>query len=87
MGFNSSVEGREVVYIQKSSSGKLAVKVYSSCAVGDRVARGCGDDAIRVVLRGVSGKSQDGGHPRLDPAQVQEDLENRLRQGCSRSDR
>lgn len=47
-GFNRSLQHNEVVY-SFAMSGARIVKVYTSIRVNDDTARGCGEDAIRVV--------------------------------------
>jgi hypothetical protein len=50
-GFEAGVEGREVVYRRKHRKDPtMMVKVYTSLSAGAPTARGCGEDAIRVVL-------------------------------------
>lgn len=51
LGFSSHVANSELVYTKRpySECPELMLKVYTSIAVGDSAARGCGEDAIRVV--------------------------------------
>lgn len=49
-GFTRGVIGREVTYTRvHSRDARLSVTVYTSAAEGSQDARGCGEDAIRVV--------------------------------------
>jgi len=49
-GFTRGVSGREVTYTRKHARDeRLSVVVYTSAAEGAQDARGCGEDAIRVV--------------------------------------
>lgn len=49
-GFTRGVIGREVTYTRKHDRDpRLSVVVYTSAADGAQDARGCGEDAIRVV--------------------------------------
>lgn len=49
-GFTRGIMGREVVFSRKhAKDDRLSVVVYTSAAEGARDARGCGEDAIRVV--------------------------------------
>lgn len=50
MGFARKIQGREVVYFRRNhNDNRLVVKVYTSLAANAAQARGCGQDAIRVV--------------------------------------
>jgi len=50
-GFERYVQGHEVVYRrQHHRDATMWVKVYTSLSATAAVARGCGEDAIRVVL-------------------------------------
>lgn len=55
--FTAGKQGHEVVYTRQSKTNPLLrIAVYSSVTEGSMKARGCGEDAIRVVLLGtVSG--------------------------------
>jgi hypothetical protein len=55
--FTAGKQGHEVVYSRTSKTNPLLrIAVYSSVTEGAETARGCGEDAIRVVLLGkVSG--------------------------------
>jgi hypothetical protein len=49
-GFSRIVQGREIVYVRANGHcPAVRVKVYTSIAVGEKVARECGADAIRVT--------------------------------------
>lgn len=49
-GFTRGVVGREVTYTRKHDRDpRLSVVVFTSVAEGAQDARGCGEDAIRVV--------------------------------------
>lgn len=49
-GFTAAVQGSEVVFVRAHHRCRhLLVKVYTSLSAHAEVARGCGDDAIRVV--------------------------------------
>lgn len=55
-GFEPDRSGNEVTYRRVSrKNSKLSLVVYSSVATGKLSARGCGEDAIRVVLIGDKG--------------------------------
>lgn len=48
-GFIRGIQGKEVIFTRPHHKNKnLQVKVYSSLAVGEKMARGCGGDAIRI---------------------------------------
>ncbi len=49
-GFTRGIMGREVTYTRAhAKDARLSVVVYTSAAEGAQDARGCGEDAIRVV--------------------------------------
>jgi hypothetical protein len=49
-GFTRGIIGREVTYTRAHARDeRLSVVVYTSAAEGSQEARGCGEDAIRVV--------------------------------------
>jgi len=49
-GFTRGIIGREVTYTRAHDlDARLSVVVYTSAAEGAQDARGCGEDAIRVV--------------------------------------
>ncbi len=49
-GFTRGISGREVTYTRRHDRDpRLSVVVYTSAAEGAQDARGCGEDAIRVV--------------------------------------
>jgi len=49
-GFNRSTTGKEVVYIRRHKNPNILIKVYTSIPLEASKARGCGKDAIRVVV-------------------------------------
>lgn len=50
LGFTREVHCNEVVYTRRHNlEPRLQIKVYTSIATGESVARKCGADAIRVV--------------------------------------
>ncbi len=49
-GFTRGISGNEVTYTRRHDrDARLSVVVYTSAAQGAEDARGCGEDAIRVV--------------------------------------
>lgn len=49
-GFSRAVQGNEIVYVRANKyHASVKVKVYTSIRAGQDHARGCGEDAIRVV--------------------------------------
>lgn len=60
-GFTADRSGNELVYRRTSTENPgLTILVYTSVAIGATVARGCGKDAVRVVLVGFMGTRPDG---------------------------
>jgi len=58
--FAAGKKGREVVYTRQSKTNPLLrIAVYSSVTEGAETARGCGEDAIRVVLLGTVASGQE----------------------------
>lgn len=56
--YADSYTGSELVYaIKHHLDQTMMVKVYTSLSVGGSVARGCGEDAIRVLLVFENGKA------------------------------
>ncbi len=53
------IQGREVVMDLYPAESKTAVRVYTSLARGADAVRGCGEDAVRLVL-GYQGKDRNG---------------------------
>lgn len=49
------LQGRERVFWFKERQGFAEVRVYTSIAMGEAAVRGCGEDAIRIVVGVVDG--------------------------------
>ncbi len=64
---HEGVEGREVVIDLYPAGSRAAVRVYTSLARGAGAVRGCGEDAVRLVV-GYQGKDKSG-KPRFWPLQ------------------
>lgn len=59
-GFVAGLQGNEKTYTRVGKDNPLlSIVVYSSVALGASTARGCGDDAIRVILVGEARKVND----------------------------
>lgn len=49
-GFVEGVQGREIIVDISPPGGRCMVRVYTSLARGADAARGCGEDAVRIVV-------------------------------------
>lgn len=47
---DESTQGREIVFELLPPERETFVRVYTSLAVGDNSVRGCGEDAVRIVI-------------------------------------
>lgn len=64
-GLVEGVQGREVVVDLTPAGSRTVIRVYTSLARGADAVRGCGEDAVRLVV-GYNGKGRDG-KPRFVP--------------------
>lgn len=49
-GYREDASGSEIVAVLIPPGGRVIVKCYTTIAIGAARARGCGDDAVRIVL-------------------------------------